>query len=91
MLRRGSKEHPLGCTAEGAGMVQWPGVAWQLCIGPRAWEGFPVWAGLGTCMCWRVKLCRVSCARGRVCLGAFGKSECVSSPQWGASVCLWVC
>lgn len=40
--------------------------------------------GLRTCMCWRVKLCRVSCARGRVCLGAFGKSECASSPQWGA-------
>lgn len=31
-----------GSTAEGAGMVVCPGVVWQVCFGPRAWEGFPV-------------------------------------------------
>lgn len=31
-----------GSAAEGAGMVECPGIVRQVCIGPGAWEGFPV-------------------------------------------------
>lgn len=31
-----------GRAAEGAGMVEGPGVVRQVCMGPGAWEGFPV-------------------------------------------------